>query len=442
MLMKHILDSGRSLTVSRPCVGNGSCAAPEKGFEEFAIPALSETSKIVLEHRFKYNSRQCIADVAYLDDGEIVCIFEICNTHKTDTENRPEPWFEIDAARFINSVNKGAKGMCLVECIRHYICDDCVLGRCLRCDKERPLYILDKSLTTQMCVMCDKICANRIYLDVPFNDKNKFKDCGGLWDTTYRKWYIKDDNEHPDILVKWSKLDMYKSTPYLLSKAKRKLAKLLREEPEIANTGIVWSCSNAFCHQDGRYKGSVLNNEEDDIVYIDYMIPSKNLVVDVAIVNNDKLKYAFKIANYRSYKTEKIPEPWFEITMESIFERNLATEYCGGKTDVICDGYGTCCVGDGDTWWGLVCARNIAARLCDYCKLCSEKWVENIPTLAVKLGKDNGWFQIKPCVYCKRDNYNPIFIKKYKQLCKICFSNHTAELQKMYKIEGCIISDD
>jgi hypothetical protein len=35
---------------------------------------------------------------------------------------------------------------------------------------------------------------NRIYLNVPFNEKEFVKKLGGLWDPEQKKWYIFDDN--------------------------------------------------------------------------------------------------------------------------------------------------------------------------------------------------------------------------------------------------------
>lgn len=88
-LIKSILERKIPFSIVRKCV---SCDTSE----EFDIPEIDDTSKIILEYRFEYNGLK-IADVAYIENGEIICIFEICNTHKTCSEDRPEPWFEIDA---------------------------------------------------------------------------------------------------------------------------------------------------------------------------------------------------------------------------------------------------------------------------------------------------------------------------------------------------------
>jgi hypothetical protein len=118
MLLKYLLESKEPITFVRNC-----CCCKKN--EEFEIPEVTETSAIYLEHRFKYNGLK-IADVAYLDGGEIVSIFEICNTHKTLSENRPEPWFEIDAETVIKMANNTTLTSLKIPCIRCEKCDDCI----------------------------------------------------------------------------------------------------------------------------------------------------------------------------------------------------------------------------------------------------------------------------------------------------------------------------
>lgn len=93
--------------------------------EEFELPEFTETSSIELEYRFEYNGPK-IADVAYLDNHEIVCIFEIYYSHKTNKENRPEPWFEIDALSLIQHVNDNINSI-KINCIRREKCEECVI---------------------------------------------------------------------------------------------------------------------------------------------------------------------------------------------------------------------------------------------------------------------------------------------------------------------------
>jgi hypothetical protein len=118
LLMKSLLERKIPISFVRNCA---SC----KKNEEFEIPEISETSKILLEHRFEFNGPKT-ADVAYTDNNELVCIFEICNMHKTSSENRPEPWFEITALTLIDSVSNNNDTTLKIPCIRCEKCDDCV----------------------------------------------------------------------------------------------------------------------------------------------------------------------------------------------------------------------------------------------------------------------------------------------------------------------------
>jgi uncharacterized protein YkuJ len=120
--MKHLLESKTPLTFTRKCAG---CRANE----EFEIPEVGKTSIIKIEHRFEYNGLK-IADIAYLDEGELLCIFEIYNTHKTESDNRPNcEWFEIDAKTLIKLANDTTLTLdkpITIPCMRCEKCEGCV----------------------------------------------------------------------------------------------------------------------------------------------------------------------------------------------------------------------------------------------------------------------------------------------------------------------------
>ena len=118
LLMKSLLENKVSVSFIRRCCGCNQN-------EEFEIPEITESSTIQLEYRFEYKGTK-IADVAYIDDGDILCIFEICNTHKTRSENRPEPWFEIEAMSLINMTNDNNLTSFRIPCIRCEKCDICI----------------------------------------------------------------------------------------------------------------------------------------------------------------------------------------------------------------------------------------------------------------------------------------------------------------------------
>lgn len=111
--LKNILERGEEITIERKC-GNIDC----KVKDIFEIPKVSETSSIVLEHRFTYNGTK-IADVAYLDSDEVLAIFEILNTSVTKEERRPDDWFELKAIDVINA------DFLSFHCQRHVLCETC-----------------------------------------------------------------------------------------------------------------------------------------------------------------------------------------------------------------------------------------------------------------------------------------------------------------------------
>jgi hypothetical protein len=118
ILLKNLLERKIPISFTRECC---SC----KIVEEFDIPEMTETSTIRMEYGFQYNGSLQVADVAYLDNGEIFTLFEICHTHKTCSEKRPEPWFEIDAENLIRLANDDTLNSLQIPCIRCEKCEEC-----------------------------------------------------------------------------------------------------------------------------------------------------------------------------------------------------------------------------------------------------------------------------------------------------------------------------
>jgi len=116
LLIKQLLEQKIPIKIVRNC---SSC----KGSEMYEIPELTESSSINLEFGFDYNGLK-IADVAYIDNKDIVCIFEIYKTHRTAPEKRPEPWFEINATNLILQGNDPSNPA--LTCIRKSKCEDCL----------------------------------------------------------------------------------------------------------------------------------------------------------------------------------------------------------------------------------------------------------------------------------------------------------------------------
>ena len=125
MLLKTLLDNKNKITLYKVC---HDCRLDGDNTMDCWEVEYSENSKAVIEHKFEYNdSIRRSADVALVENEKIKCIFEICYKNKTREENRPEPWFEMDAETLIKNVNssENIQNGIDIECIRNYKCEYC-----------------------------------------------------------------------------------------------------------------------------------------------------------------------------------------------------------------------------------------------------------------------------------------------------------------------------
>ena len=136
-LMKTLLENKTHIQFIRECV---SC----KISAEINLPEITECSIITLEHRFNYDDKLRIADVAHTLNGEIKGIYEICHTHKTCTENRPEPWVEIDANSLLTLVNTNNEPL-IINCIRCEKCEECIETEKIQIKKKKDKFKKDRS---------------------------------------------------------------------------------------------------------------------------------------------------------------------------------------------------------------------------------------------------------------------------------------------------------
>lgn len=128
-LLKKFLDQrNTTLEISRHC---RKC---DKVFELTIDPLETETM-VIEEWSFRHNDMLRIADLACIQkDGTIEVIFEICNTHKTNCDFRPEPWFELDAKKTCEILLSQSQGeICKLECIRTSYNDD-MYAICRQCE--------------------------------------------------------------------------------------------------------------------------------------------------------------------------------------------------------------------------------------------------------------------------------------------------------------------
>ena len=161
---------------------------------------------------------------------------------------------------------------------------------------------------------------------------------------------------------------------------------------------------------------------DGDEAIVEYRDPNNKYVADVALVNNGKVKYIFEVKHTHATTTSVRPEPWFEVNAKEISEeeeRLLKND----KDD-----------GIGQELIILTCIRTSKNRWCQNCRIYTEPWVQNLPSLIKK--------NAKACIKCGSDSYSPVFVKGYYQICKICICEHETELKKEYGMKECIIMDD
>jgi hypothetical protein len=190
LLLKTLLEKKIPISFIRSCV---YC----KKNEEYEIPETSETSVVKMEYRFEFNGPK-VADVAYIDNDEIVCIFEICNTHTTSSENRPEPWFEIDAETLIRTANDNKLSSLQIPCIRNEKCEECI--EIENSDLKVHNWFTDwydnnqettKKNTRHLIRSLDR--DKFIFLNVTFSQKDIIKKMGGKWNKEHKLWYVSYD---------------------------------------------------------------------------------------------------------------------------------------------------------------------------------------------------------------------------------------------------------
>ena len=145
LFMKYLLDHKTHIIINRYCkyceLYNSEYCEGIIGLEISEVN-YGENIKAVIEHPFKFNLSNKTADVALVENGNIVkYIFEIYYTHKTIEENRPEPWVEINAEYLLKHEYGKDNNIIYIECIRDYKCNKCVKYE----DKQKELYLLQQA---------------------------------------------------------------------------------------------------------------------------------------------------------------------------------------------------------------------------------------------------------------------------------------------------------
>ena len=477
LLLKSLLDNKKILYFYRSC--------PYCYNDKFERIHYNENMKAVIEHRFNYNNSNKSADVALLENNEIKFIFEICYKNKTKEENRPEPWFEIDAEDLINGMNTGEiideENEINIKCIRYYKCYWCKLKeekenerriqkkiesersiieenerrikeriereRLIKEEKERKdikekkrlekekerfneetetlnmykedertileekeverqrkEYLQNKKLKTKC--KCGLQLIDLCNCKIPKFELNKLSNNYICKNNNCKKWKCRCIVSQE---LTTNENDLHK-------KAKYKLASWLKDKIPIY---ISWTCCKS------RYDGKICNTSDDDTncnieydvndeVIIEYKDIDNKYIADIALINNGKIKYIFEIKCSNTTIFNVRPEPWFEISTKDILNVNMNEEIM------------------------LICLRNNKNRYCNDCRILEEDWVNNLPRLPNRKGSSDKWRQDLECIKCGRDKYSPIFVKGYRQICKLCLVRDKEELRKEYTSK-CLI---
>jgi len=202
--------------------------------------------------------------------------------------------------------------------------------------------------------------------------------------------------------------------------AKYKVADWLKNKDKIE---IIFQCPD--CGGGPSQDNVIIEYKDNDEVIVEYRGPNGKYVADVALINDNKVIYIFEIKHTHATLTECRPEPWFEFSTEQIFE----TERDVNSEDL--------------SYYMLECERKSKNRYCNGCRAKTEPWVENLPRLNKKGGMEVHWKQDKACIQCGRNQYNPVFAKGFRQICKICLNEDYNKVKEKYDInKSCLIVDD
>lgn len=193
--------------------------------------------------------------------------------------------------------------------------------------------------------------------------------------------------------------------------AKLLLQKWIQEKRKIR---FGWSCQNqnyfGTCNTMDSMTEYSIEHKEGDTVVLEYRDPYGKYVADVAILNNDKLRYIIEIKHSHQTITTCRPEPWFEVQTNSIDEG--------------------CHYGEDEIF--LENCRINSKHYCANCTIKKEKWVSIIPILQKRYGKERSWEQDLPCISCKTKVYSPEWIEKRpRQVCKLCLGNEPGKVREI-----------
>ena len=167
----------------------------------FDISRLNDTSYIQLEYKFDFNSSTKYADIAFIDNNTIKYIFEICYKNKTNNDNRPEPWFELNAEN-ISNITPNENNEFYFKCIRDIKCEHC---------KELDYFKIN-DLNKYVRIKLGQDFYNKIDMTTFYEHINKTNNVIKLFENKLE--YIKDIHIVNEYIMKINKLFKLYETKY------------------------------------------------------------------------------------------------------------------------------------------------------------------------------------------------------------------------------------
>lgn len=141
--LRDVLRTRRTLAIVR------RCASCERVLVDVEVQ-LEPSMEVHAEHRFVHRGQVAVADVACASPGnpQPCYVFEVCHTHPTHAEARPEPWFELRAEDALRALSDPSDTPPVLACIRAERCESCTRdlaedAKCPVCAEPLPCWILD-----------------------------------------------------------------------------------------------------------------------------------------------------------------------------------------------------------------------------------------------------------------------------------------------------------
>ena len=142
-MTKYILEHNFNVSIDVCC---SSC----KSVTSQPIPKKTESASVVVEYSFDMalsmkhtRGGRKTADVALVNSGTIVCLFEICNAHKTKEGDRPDPWYELDAVKLIEVVERATGDEIKLMCERTRVCESCIDKKFIQLNSKSTLWLTE-----------------------------------------------------------------------------------------------------------------------------------------------------------------------------------------------------------------------------------------------------------------------------------------------------------